>query len=69
MTEAILSGWVTTGPKTKEFERQFAAAVGAKHGIACPTVRKLVDLIHEVEDGRRALSDDNLLELIPGRVN
>ena len=34
VTEAILSGWVTTGPKTKEFERQFAAAVGAKHAIA-----------------------------------
>jgi dTDP-4-amino-4,6-dideoxygalactose transaminase len=34
VTEAILSGWVTTGPKTKEFERQFAAAAGAKHAIA-----------------------------------
>jgi dTDP-4-amino-4,6-dideoxygalactose transaminase len=34
VTEAILSGWVTTGPKTMEFERQFAAAVGAKHAIA-----------------------------------
>ncbi len=34
VTEALRSGWVTTGPKTKEFERQFAAAVGAKHGIA-----------------------------------
>jgi len=34
VTEAILSGWVTTGPKTQEFERQFAVAVGAKHAIA-----------------------------------
>jgi dTDP-4-amino-4,6-dideoxygalactose transaminase len=34
VTEAILSGWVTTGPKTKEFESRFAAAVGAKHAIA-----------------------------------
>ena len=23
-TEAILSGWITTGPKTKEFERKIA---------------------------------------------
>ena len=24
VTEAILSGWITTGPKTKEFERKIA---------------------------------------------
>ena len=38
--------------------------VGAKHGIDCPTTRKLVQLIHEVEEGRRVLHDDNLLELL-----
>lgn len=27
-SEAILSGWITTGPKTKEFERQIAAYIG-----------------------------------------
>jgi len=32
--EALESGWITTGPKTKEFERQFAATVGARHAIA-----------------------------------
>ncbi|HUI10811.1 MAG TPA: DegT/DnrJ/EryC1/StrS family aminotransferase [Bacteroidota bacterium] len=32
--EALASGWVTTGPKTRLFESQFAAAVGAKHAIA-----------------------------------
>ena len=32
--EALASGWVTTGPKTKAFESQFAAAVGAKHAVA-----------------------------------
>jgi dTDP-4-amino-4,6-dideoxygalactose transaminase len=32
--EALESGWVTTGPKAKQFERDFAAAVGAKHAIA-----------------------------------
>ncbi len=34
VAEAIESGWVTTGPKTKQFEMEFAAAVGAKHAIA-----------------------------------
>jgi 2-dehydropantoate 2-reductase len=40
------------------------AEVGARHGIATPTTRKLVALIHDIEDGRRALSDNNLLELL-----
>lgn len=39
--------------------------IGARHGLACPAINKLVTLIHEVEQGRRALSDDNLLELLP----
>jgi 2-dehydropantoate 2-reductase len=38
--------------------------IGARHGIETPTVRKLAALIHEVEAGRRSLSDDNLLELL-----
>src|SRR3954470_20575723 len=32
--EALESGWITTGPKTKRFEAEFAQAVGAKHAIA-----------------------------------
>ena len=32
-SEAILSGWITTGPKTKEFERQIAAYVGASKAV------------------------------------
>jgi perosamine synthetase len=32
--EALQSGWITTGPKTKQFESEFAKAVGAKHAIA-----------------------------------
>jgi dTDP-4-amino-4,6-dideoxygalactose transaminase len=32
--EALDSGWVTTGPKTRQFEAEFAAAVGAKHAVA-----------------------------------
>ncbi len=32
--ESLESGWLTTGPKTKQFEAEFAAAVGAKHAIA-----------------------------------
>jgi dTDP-4-amino-4,6-dideoxygalactose transaminase len=32
--EALESGWVTTGPKVKKFETEFARAVGARHAIA-----------------------------------
>jgi dTDP-4-amino-4,6-dideoxygalactose transaminase len=32
--ECFESGWITTGPKTQQFEREFAALVGAKHAIA-----------------------------------
>ena len=32
--EVLESAWVTTGPKTKQFESEFADAVNAKHAIA-----------------------------------
>ena len=31
--EAILSGWITTGPKTKEFERQIAEYCGVNKAV------------------------------------
>ena len=34
MRDALDSGWITTGPKTKQFEASFAKAVGSKHAIA-----------------------------------
>lgn len=34
ISEAIRSGWLTTGPKVKEFERGVAAYVGANHAVA-----------------------------------
>ncbi len=41
------------------------ATIGATHGIDCPTITKLVQMIHECEAGTRQLDDANLLELIP----
>jgi perosamine synthetase len=34
IAEAVRSGWVTAGPKTRQFETEFAAYVGAKHAVA-----------------------------------
>ena len=33
-TAVIRSGWLTTGPKVAQFEREFAAAVGARYAVA-----------------------------------
>lgn len=34
VTETLTSGWLTTGPKVKEFEEAFALATHAKHAVA-----------------------------------
>lgn len=34
VVQALRSGWITTGPRTIEFERQFAEYVGSRHAIA-----------------------------------
>src|SRR5712692_9161895 len=30
----LRSGWLTTGPRVRQFEEEFAAAVGARHAVA-----------------------------------
>ena len=34
VVDTLKSGWLTTGPKTKQFEADFASYVGCKHAIA-----------------------------------
>jgi dTDP-4-amino-4,6-dideoxygalactose transaminase len=34
MTDTLRSNWLSTGPKTKRFEREFAQATGARHALA-----------------------------------
>ena len=34
VVSCLRSGWLTSGPVTKRFEQEFAAAVGAKHAVA-----------------------------------
>ena len=33
VVETLRSGWITTGPKTKEFEKQIAAYVGTDRAV------------------------------------
>ena len=34
VVETLRSGWLTVGPRTQEFEQEFARAVGAPHAVA-----------------------------------
>jgi perosamine synthetase len=34
VVDTLRSGWLTTGPKTRQFEAAFAASVGAEHAVA-----------------------------------
>jgi UDP-4-amino-4-deoxy-L-arabinose-oxoglutarate aminotransferase len=34
VTQALRSGWITTGPRNQELEQRFAAFVGARHAVA-----------------------------------
>ena len=45
--EAILSGWITTGPKTKEFERQVAEYCNVNRAV-CLTLQEQAEVIAEL---------------------
>jgi dTDP-4-amino-4,6-dideoxygalactose transaminase len=52
--DAVLSGWVTQGPRVKEFEDRFAARVDAPHAVAvssCTTALHLALLVCGVKPG------------------
>jgi dTDP-4-amino-4,6-dideoxygalactose transaminase len=52
--DAVRSGWVAQGPRVAEFERRFAAAVGAEHGVAvssCTTALHLALVLLKVGPG------------------
>src|SRR5207244_5611390 len=34
VADTLRSGWLTSGPRVKRFETEFAAAVGASHAVA-----------------------------------
>src|SRR3954465_8551046 len=40
----LRSGWITSGPKTIEFEKSFAAYVGAKHAVAVCSATAGIDI-------------------------
>ncbi|MGC5020491.1 DegT/DnrJ/EryC1/StrS family aminotransferase [Micromonospora sp. DT47] len=52
--DAVRSGWVAQGPRVARFEREFAAVVGAGHGVAvssCTTALHLALVVLDVGPG------------------
>ena len=44
-SEAILSGWITTGPKTKEFERQIASYLGLPKAVCLSSATAAMEMV------------------------
>lgn len=44
-SEAILSGWITTGPKTKEFEKKIAAYVGTNKAVCLNSATAAMEMV------------------------
>src|SRR5437660_1714935 len=62
VADAVRSGWLTMGPRTVEFEQQFAAYIGAKHAIAVNSCTAALHLALEaigVSDGDEVLLPTN----------
>src|SRR5665811_176987 len=54
VADTLRSGWLTTGPKTKRFEAELAAYVGARHAIAvssCTAALHVSLAAHDVGPG------------------
>ncbi|WP_250034269.1 DegT/DnrJ/EryC1/StrS family aminotransferase [Paractinoplanes maris] len=52
--DAVRSGWVAQGPRVRSFEQDFAATVGATHGVAtssCTTALHLALVLLGIEPG------------------
>jgi len=59
VAEVIRSGWLSTGPRTLEFEKEFARYVGAKHAVAtssCTSALHLSLVASGVEEGDEVIT-------------
>lgn len=58
--------WVRHRATPADAQIGVVVPIGAKHGIACPALQRLIAMIHECERGERGMSDENLNELMKG---
>ena len=45
VVETLRSGWITTGPKTKEFEKQIAEYVGTKRAVCLNSATACMEMV------------------------
>ena len=58
VVDSLRSGWLTTGPKTKRFEREFAEHIGASHALA---VNSATAAMHLALDAIGLQRDDEVI--------
>ena len=53
----LRSGWLTTGPRTREFEQAFGEAVGAQHAVGVNSCTAALHLaVHSLGLARQSLT-------------
>jgi 2-dehydropantoate 2-reductase len=60
--------WVRHRATPADAQIGAAIPIGATHGLACPTLERLIAMIKQCERGTRPMSDDNLTELARGQT-
>ena len=75
--DVIRSGWITTGPRVKRFEEEFARYVGAPHAVAvnsCTAALHLALLAHGIGPGDEVVTTSmtwsatvNMIEVVGAR--
>ena len=59
MFDVIQSGWITSGPRVKRFEEEFARYVGARHAVAvnsCTAALHVAILAHGIGPGDEVIT-------------
>src|SRR5215470_2505457 len=59
VADVLRSGWITTGPRTREFETEFARMVGARHAVGVTSCTAAMHLALEaigVQPGDRVVT-------------
>lgn len=59
VTETLKSGWLTMGPKVREFEEQFSQYIGTKHAVAvnsCTSALHLALIAYGIKQGDEVIT-------------
>src|SRR5216684_2348310 len=69
--DTLRSGWITTGPKAKRFEQEFAAYVGARNALAvahCTGALHLALFAIGIEPGDEIITTPGTFNINPARI-